>query len=130
MTASNAARYEKSLRDLADRANIPGRQDRNANIFQLVGNWLRDERIGKWILVLDNVDDDELLRKPLATSTEGQANGPSNASTQPPLNYLLENANGSIIATSRNRGVALDIAGHKNLIAVQPMQKAEALGQH
>lgn len=36
--ASNAARCEESLRNLADRAKIPGRQDHNANIFQLFGN--------------------------------------------------------------------------------------------
>lgn len=125
--ASNAARCEKSLRDLAERAKIPGRQDRNVNIFQLVGNWLQDERIGKWILILDNIDDDELLRKPWATGTESQINILSNASAQPPLRYLFESSNGSIIVTSRNKGVALDIASHKNLIEVQPMNEAEAL---
>lgn len=125
--ASNAARCEKSLRDLADRVEIPGREDRSANIFQLVGNWLQDKRIGKWILVLDNVDDDELLRKPLATGTESQASGPVNASTQPPLRYLLESSNGTIIITSRSKGVALNIASPKNLIEVQPMERAEAL---
>ncbi|KAJ5737309.1 uncharacterized protein N7483_002434 [Penicillium malachiteum] len=125
--ASNAARCEKSLRDLADRAKIPGRQDRNANIFQLFGNWLQDKMMGKWILVLDNVDDDELLRKPSATSTETQANAQSHASTQSPLRYLLERSNGSIIITSRNKGVALDITGHKkDLIDIQPMDVAEA----
>ncbi|KAJ5819498.1 hypothetical protein N7474_005089 [Penicillium riverlandense] len=125
--ASNTARCEKSLRDLADRVKILGRQDRTANIFQLVGNWLQDEKIGKWILILDNVDDDGLLRKPSATAQEGQANSQTNASTQPPLRYLLESSNGCIIITSRNRRVALDIAGQKNIIAVQQMKKAEAL---
>lgn len=72
--ASNAARCEKSLRDLAVRAKIPGHQDRNVNIFQLVGNWLQDKKIGKWIHVLDNVDDDELLLKHSVTSNETQAN--------------------------------------------------------
>ena len=113
------ARCEHSLRGLADRVKVPGRQDRNANIFQLVGNWLQDERIGKWILVLDNVDDDELLRK---TGTERHC-----SSTQPPLRYLLESSNGSIIVTSRNKGVALDIVSHKNVIELLPMTKAEAL---
>ncbi|KAJ5414716.1 hypothetical protein N7509_001343 [Penicillium cosmopolitanum] len=126
--ASNAARCEESLRDLADRAKIPGRQDHNANIFQLVGNWLQNENIGKWILVLDNLDNDELLRNPLPTGTGTQANAQGCAFTQPPLRYLLKSLNGSIIITSRNKGVALDIAGHKkNLINVQPMNMEEAL---
>ncbi|KAL4946533.1 P-loop containing nucleoside triphosphate hydrolase protein [Aspergillus oleicola] len=98
--ASNAARCEKSLHNLANHAKIPGRQDRNANIFQLFGSWLQDGKMGEWILVLDN----------------------------PPLRYLLENSNGSIIVTSRKRAVALEIAGHKkNMIDVQPMNVAEAL---
>ncbi|KAJ5819454.1 hypothetical protein N7474_005045 [Penicillium riverlandense] len=125
--ASNTARCEKSLRDLADRVKISGRQDRTANIFQLIGNWLQDEKIGNWILVLDNVDDDGFLRKPSATTQEGQANSQTNASTQPPPRYLLKSSNGYIIITSRNRRVALDIADQKNIIAVQRMKKAEAL---
>ncbi|KAJ6095554.1 hypothetical protein N7486_006300 [Penicillium sp. IBT 16267x] len=126
--ASTAARCEESLRNLADRAKIPGREDRNVHIFQLFGNWLQDGNIGEWILVLDNVDDDELLRKPLATRTDAQANAQNHTSTQPPLRYLLEASNGSIIITSRNKAVASEIAGHKkNLIDVQPMNMAEAL---
>ncbi|KAJ5493775.1 hypothetical protein N7463_009862 [Penicillium fimorum] len=126
--ASNAARCEESLRDIAERTKIPGRRDRNSNIFQLFGNWLQDGKIGEWILVLDNLDDDELLRKPLVTGTEDEASTQNRTSTQPPLKYLLESSNGSIIVTSRNRRVALEIAGHmKNLIDVQPMIIDEAI---
>ncbi|KAJ5464890.1 uncharacterized protein N7458_000576 [Penicillium daleae] len=125
--ASNVARCEKSLRDLADRAKIPGSQDRNANIFQVVGHWLQDGKIGKWILVLDNVDDDELLRKSSAVGTDGQINTHSGTSTQPLLRYLFDSFNGSIIVTSRNRAVALNVASHKNIIELQPMNQTEGL---
>ncbi|KAJ5627172.1 hypothetical protein N7528_004599 [Penicillium herquei] len=126
--ASNAARCEESLRNLADRAKIPGRQDRESNIFQLFGNWLQDGKVGKWILVLDNVDDDELLQKPLSTWTDTQENTQRHVPTQPPLRYLLASSNGSIIVTSRNRAVALEIADHKkNLIDVLPMNSTDAL---
>ncbi|KAJ6035723.1 hypothetical protein N7540_000002 [Penicillium herquei] len=124
--ASDAGRFEESLRDLADRVEIPGHQDRNTNIFQLVRNWLQDERIGKWILVLDNVDDDELWKLSV-TSTKDQNKVHSNASTKPPLRYLLEISTGYIIITSRNKRVASDIAGHNNIIEVPPMGNAEAL---
>ncbi|KAJ5810113.1 uncharacterized protein N7503_002331 [Penicillium pulvis] len=125
--ASNAARCELSLRELAERAKIPGRQSRHANIFQLFRDWLQDGKIGKWLLVLDNVDDDELLHKPLANGT-GAQDAQDRAPMQPPLKYLLEASNGSIIVTSRNKAVALEIAGYKKyLIDVQPMNEAEAL---
>ncbi|KAJ5651978.1 hypothetical protein N7507_009404 [Penicillium longicatenatum] len=120
--ASTAARCEESLRNLADRAKIPGREDSNVNIFQLFGNWLQDGNIGKWVLILDNIDDDELLCKPLVARTSAQANA------QPPLKYLTGTSTGFIIITSRNKAVALGIASHqKHLIDVQPMNMAEAL---
>lgn len=130
--ASNAARLEKSLRDLADRVKIPGRQDREVDIFQLVGNWLQDQTIGKWILILDNVDDDGLLRKPSSTSPEYQSHQTSSQSdynivTQPPLRALLQSSDGFIIVTSRSKRVGLEIAGPRNLIEVQPMRNLEAV---
>jgi hypothetical protein len=54
--ASNAARFEQSYWDIAHYVKIPGRQNPKADIFQLVRDWLRDERKGKWVLILDNVD--------------------------------------------------------------------------
>lgn len=89
---------------------------------------MQDGNIGEWILVLDNVDDDELLRKPLATRTDAQANAQNHTSTQLPLRYLLGASNSSIIITSRSKVVASEIAGYKkHLIDVQPMNMAEAL---
>lgn len=94
----------------------------------LFANWLQDGKIGEWILVLDNVDDDELLRKPLETRIEPQESAQYHASTQSPLSYLLETSTGAIIITSRDKAVALKIAGHKkHLIDVQAMNMAEAI---
>ena len=58
---SNAARFEESFREVANRVKIPGRQNPTANIFQLVHDWLCDERKGKWALIMDNVDDTGFL---------------------------------------------------------------------
>jgi hypothetical protein len=124
--ASNAARCQKSLRDLASRAKIPGHEKLNTNMFSLVANWLQDECIGKWVLILDNVDDEELLNSSTAPTVD-EVNSPSNASAQPPLRVLLSCTNGSVIVTSRSMAVALSITGnHKSLVKVQPMDKVEA----
>lgn len=126
--ASSYARCEQSLHDLADRVKIPGRLDRTANIFRLFRNWLQDEQIGRWVLVLDNVDDDSLLRQ---TNSEAQENSQNQGiiMPHPPLRYLLECSEGSIIITARNKRVALDITGFKvqDIIEVPPMDKTEAV---
>lgn len=83
--------------------------------------------MGKWILILDNVDDDELLRKHSAVGTKDEIYMLNDPPTQPPLRHLFKSSNGTTIVTTRNRGVALDIASHKNIIEVQPINQNEAL---
>ncbi|KAJ9480666.1 hypothetical protein VN97_g12875 [Penicillium thymicola] len=125
--ASNAARFGQCFRDIADQVKVPGRQDPHANIFKLVENWLRGEKRGRWVLVLDNVDDHEFLRKSPLTGLGDPKNSPRNASTKPLLEYLPTSLNGSVIITSRTREVALKMVDDKDIIEVKPMERSEAL---
>ncbi|KAL6230704.1 hypothetical protein BDW75DRAFT_234191 [Aspergillus navahoensis] len=124
--ASNAARFEQSCREIADRLRIRGRQDPKANIFVLVFEWLRDEQKGQWVLVLDNVDDGGFLHEAPARSHDTTGNGPDNVPGQPLLAYLPPNPNGTIIITSRSRKVATTIVEDTEVIAVEPMDSVEA----
>ncbi|KAJ6025063.1 hypothetical protein N7540_005860 [Penicillium herquei] len=125
--ASNEARFEQSFRDIADQVKIPGRQDPKVNIYKLVENRLRDEKTGKWICILDNVDDDKFLHSFQATRKEESIRDPTNASRKPLLEYVPKGRNGSIIVTSRTREVALKLADCKDLVEVKPMESSEAL---
>ena len=51
--------YEEAYRDIADKLELPGRDNPKADILRLVRNWLCDERNGQWTMILDNVDDVE-----------------------------------------------------------------------
>jgi tetratricopeptide (TPR) repeat protein len=125
--ASNEARFEQSFRDIADQLKIPGRQDPKANIFRLVENWLRDEKNGKWICILDNADDDKFLCSLPAAKKGALTKELSNASTKPLLEYVPRSRNGFTIITSRSREVALKMVKHTDLIPVNPMERSEAL---
>ncbi|KAJ5757135.1 uncharacterized protein N7511_007317 [Penicillium nucicola] len=125
--ASNAARFEESFRDIADRIRLPGRHDPNGNILRLVQNWLLDGRTSKWVLIVDNVDDDGFLRKLSATDREGQRNGRANASPRPLLEFLPQSSNGSILFTTRSKELALKLVDYRNLIEIEPMKRFEAL---
>ncbi|KAJ5724842.1 hypothetical protein N7493_006570 [Penicillium malachiteum] len=61
--ASNSARFELSYRMLADEVKIPARIDPNTNIFKLVHDWLQDPKHGSWVLIVDNLDNDDFLRR-------------------------------------------------------------------
>ncbi|KAL2859775.1 P-loop containing nucleoside triphosphate hydrolase protein [Aspergillus lucknowensis] len=125
--ASNEARFEQSFRDIADQLKIPGRQDTKANIFRLVENWLRDEKKGKWICILDNADDDQFLCLLPAAKKGALTKEPSNAPTKPLVEYIPRSCNGFTIITSRSREVALKTVKDTDLIQVNPMERSEAL---
>ncbi|OBT61032.1 hypothetical protein VE03_09628, partial [Pseudogymnoascus sp. 23342-1-I1] len=125
--ASNAARFEQSFRDIANCIKLSGRQNSKANIFQLVRDWLRNDRKGKWVLILDNVDDASFLVEAQTTVQDGQTNGIDSGSLQPLVSYLPHSPNGSILITTRSRNTALKLVEQRDTIAVGPMSKRDAL---
>jgi hypothetical protein len=125
--ASNAARFEQSYRDIARSAKVAGWQDPKADIFQLVHDWLRDERNGKWILILDNVDDASFLLAARSAGCEGQTNGLEGKSSQSLVTYVPQCQNGSVLITTRSRNVALQLVEWRDMVPVEPMDKRDAL---
>ena len=122
--AGSPARFEQSLRVLADDVKIPGRQESKADIFKLVHDWLRDERNGQWLLILDNVDDLQFVPKDGDSDQKRQSS--SNA-PQPISAIFPQSQNGSMLVTSRNKAVALELVEQKDIIAVDPMAPLDAL---
>ncbi|KAJ6115191.1 hypothetical protein N7486_000969, partial [Penicillium sp. IBT 16267x] len=109
--ASNAARFRLSYEDIGRRAKIPGHKDPNANIFELVHDWLLDSKRGEWIIILDNVDDDAFLhaRPP-----------PDQNLKQPLITYIPRYENGPVLLTTRNKQSASRIANERNMIHIEP----------
>ncbi|CAG8356066.1 unnamed protein product [Penicillium salamii] len=121
---ANAERFEKSCRDIANRIKIPGRNDLTAKVSQLLHNWLTDKRNGKWVIILDNLDDSRFLHEnPAGQSTQ---DGGDAALKRPLLEYLPISQNGSIIITSRSREAVGGIVEPGDLIMIGPMDATEA----
>ncbi|KAK6857488.1 hypothetical protein PG995_006315 [Apiospora arundinis] len=121
----SAARYEQSFRDIADYLKLPERENPQSNIFQLIYNWLRGEKSGKWVIILDNVDAAGfLLHNPAEHG--GQRDG-SDSQGQPLVSYLPSCQHGSILITTRSKHAALTLAEERDTIAVDPMHQAEAI---
>jgi tetratricopeptide (TPR) repeat protein len=119
--ASNATRFEQSCRDVADRLRIPGRKDPNANILQLLRDWLHNERNGHWILVFDNVDDSQFFFKVSPTRHGGSEHDPHEGSNRSIWAYFRQTLNGSIIITSRNKRGLTRMVEDTDIITVEPM---------
>jgi hypothetical protein len=106
--ASTRDRFDEAYRDIAERLELPGRNDPKVDILRLVRNWLCDEANGKWAMVLDNADDIEMFYPKQTRAEDRMATGPIAA-------YLPQSRNGSILITSRSKDAAARLAGgYKN----------------
>jgi tetratricopeptide (TPR) repeat protein len=124
--ASNAARFEQSFRDIADRVKIFGRQNPAVNILQLVHDWLCDDR-RKWALILDNVDDASFLVEAQNADQDGLTNSIGSVEVRPFVEYLPQCPNGLILITTRSKSAALKLVEQRDMIAVEPMDRADGL---
>jgi len=75
---SNTARLEQSYWEIAEQVKVRGRKDAQADVFKLVHDWLRNEKNGPWLLVLDNADDDAVLSPLPSNSQKVQADDSDN----------------------------------------------------
>ncbi|KAH8669304.1 hypothetical protein BGZ61DRAFT_116342 [Ilyonectria robusta] len=110
--ASTRGRFEEAYRSIADRLELPRRNDPDVNIFRLVSEWLRVEENGSWEMILDNADDVDVF---FSTTQERLAS------------FLPQNCNGSIVVTSRNMDVAERlVGGWSNILTIPAMKTEEA----
>ncbi|KAH6641838.1 P-loop containing nucleoside triphosphate hydrolase protein [Chaetomium tenue] len=117
--AATKARLEEGFKTIADAVKLPGRNQSQADIPQLVYNWLSNDRNGRWVIILDNADDRNVLYSPISDDTPN---------SRPFATYLPQNRNGSILITTRNKDLAFRLTGyHQNIIEVGPMAQTDAL---
>ena len=125
--AGSTVRFEQSFWDIANYVKIPGRQDPKANVFELVHDWLRDQQNGRWLLILDSVDNADLLSKARDDVQQGKGTSVDSERRQPILAYLPQSQNGSILVTSGSQAAALNLVEEKDIVAVQSMALSHAL---
>ncbi len=116
--AGTRTRVEEGLRTIADAVKLVGRNQPEADIPQLVYNWLSNERNGRWIMVLDSADDLEVFFGTSESCRDGR----------PLATYLPQSPNGCILVTTRDKYLADKLTGKRdNAIEVGPMVETEAL---
>ncbi|KAI0103841.1 P-loop containing nucleoside triphosphate hydrolase protein [Nemania sp. FL0031] len=124
--AATRARVEESFKAIADTVRAPGRNQPGANVFQLVYQWLQNERHGKWVMVLDSADNPNVF---YATDEKGKQTAGVGQETRALWTYLPQSSNGSILITTRSKELASKLTGHQkdSVIEVGPMDQAHAL---
>ncbi|KAH7124605.1 hypothetical protein EDB81DRAFT_860866 [Dactylonectria macrodidyma] len=111
------ARFEEAYRNIADKLQLPGRDDPKRNVLQLVHAWLCDEENGPWMMVLDNADSVEVLFP---------RQGTHGSRDRPLASFLPKTGRGSIIITSRNTDAAERLADLVDDLNYMPLAITQA----
>ncbi|KAI9148687.1 Enniatin synthetase [Paramyrothecium foliicola] len=118
--ASNAARFRQSRGIIAQECQIPGYEDPKNDVPLLVKAWLESQDRGHWLMVLDNADDLKLFfERPYEASNT--VDDESNLQR-----YLPECAHGALLATSRDKKLAVKLSRGQKHIEVGRMGDEES----
>ncbi|CAH0028566.1 unnamed protein product [Clonostachys rhizophaga] len=129
--ASSETRFEEAYRCIADRLQLPWRNDPNVNVLGLVRDWLQREEVGPWLMVLDNADDVNLFYgTPRAGNDCVLADGnPTLLRGKSSLaSFLPKRRDGTIFVTSRSLDVAEKLTGsHRAVCRISAMDDIQSL---
>ncbi|KIM94517.1 hypothetical protein OIDMADRAFT_207691, partial [Oidiodendron maius Zn] len=121
--AANQARFEQAYAEIAEKLNIPRRDDPKVNQKKIVLDWLSDKSHGHWLMILDSADDRSLFFPEINADTSHDSSTPSCLSDYLPPSSI---EHGSLVITTRNKKLGMDLADGEDPIDVQPFTPAEA----
>jgi hypothetical protein len=109
---SNVAWFEADLCRVLEQLDIAGGNLPWADAMQLFKTWLNDRSNGNWLLVLDDLEGDGLLREQLPALKAERPTGKAI------LDYLPVVGHGTILCTSRSGTITQGIVNHINVVHV------------
>ena len=104
----------ESFKRIAHECKIPGRDNPELDVLQLVRNFLEDKYDCKWLMIVDNVDDRNMFFEDYSYRDKSLSE------------YMPQTALGMILYTTRNRDIAIDLDRSCDPIDVPSMNVHDA----
>jgi hypothetical protein len=96
---------------VAQQLDIPGWDEKDADVKRLVQHYLSQDTAGRWLMVFDNADDIEMwIGKPGSQQESGRL-----------IECLPKSKLGSIVFTTRDRKAAIKLTQQQNFIEVREL---------
>ena len=111
VAALSEASFEKAYAELAHQLGVKKSKE-DEDVKDLVHSYLCSEKAGKWLLIVDNADDMEVVI---------QSKGKHGIHK-----YLPNSESGRVVFTTRSREVAVGVAAGSDIIDLQEMTQEEA----
>ena len=112
--AGSAARFRQAYLSIAQECGMTGWDDPNADVLALVKTWLERQHHGRWLMVVDNADDETIFYSSQDDAPGGYAQ------------YIPECPNGYVLLTTRNKRVGVAVTKGGPVIEVLGMNQEES----
>ncbi|KAF4632131.1 hypothetical protein G7Y89_g5991 [Cudoniella acicularis] len=119
VSAVNIPSFDAAFLEIGQQFQVPGITEDKADVKSLVQACLSQETAGRWLLIVDNADDLNLLYKRVNESDES-------VGSRALADYLPFSRKGSILFTTRNYQAAVNLAG-TNVVIVKEMTESDSL---
>ncbi|KAK2598195.1 hypothetical protein QQS21_005672 [Conoideocrella luteorostrata] len=120
--ASNAERFRQSFAQIAEDCQIPGHDDPKTNVLILAKEWLCKKDNGQWLMVIDNADDGKLFCGQSKCATDDDPHINENLAQ-----YVPECGHGKVLATTRNKQVAVKLSKSIRTVEIHKMDESESI---
>ncbi|KFA45618.1 hypothetical protein S40293_08631, partial [Stachybotrys chartarum IBT 40293] len=120
------ARFTEGFAAIAKKCKVPGYDDPKANVLSLVKDWLSTQHHNRWLLVIDNADDEKLFF-PTTTIDCANTNSEPLRDDVGIASYIPECDRGFVLVTTRNKAAAVSLSPGNSLIEVPKMSQDEAV---
>ncbi|EFW99948.1 kinesin light chain [Grosmannia clavigera kw1407] len=107
----NSETIDQAYRIISRELEIPGHNDAQLNVKELLRDYLSSDNSGRWLLVFDNVDDLSVWEDNTSPSSRGL------------LDYLPKNDIGTIVFTTRDNRAAFKLAS-PNVVNLSEMDES------
>lgn len=100
--ATNIESLQQAYREIGLKLQIPGLDEEQAYVKRLVQSYLTGESAGRWLLIFDGADDEDMWISSFNNKDV----------SYDLINYLPKSRQGSLLFTTRRRKVAVKLAQH------------------
>jgi tetratricopeptide (TPR) repeat protein len=111
--AATVARFEETYKRIATECRIVTQEATQVDVTLLVKDWLEIRHEGRWLMVVDNVDDADVFFQELTGNKKTLSQ------------YIPRTGKGSLLFTTRSRDIAVDLILPATPISIPVLTKSE-----
>ena len=111
--AATVARFEETFKRIATECRIVTQEATQVDVTLLVKDWLEIRHEGRWLMVVDNVDDADVFFRELTSNKKTLSQ------------YIPRTGKGSLLFTTRSRDIAVDLILPATPISIPVLTKSE-----